>query len=199
MKKTPRQRRKEKNKESILDAATQQLFEKGVENISIREIAKEADYSPAALYKYFDSKDTIIQAVKERENQKLILRLSRVDSTLSPYQRLVELCLLYIDYCFDNPPFVALINSQTSVRRSQSDPVSQQSPYLIFLEAVKAWVKSDDVRITDEYGYEEITYALWALNHGAATLRSSQLRDFEADFDQANRRSIELFLKGVSS
>lgn len=199
MNKTPRQRRKKKNEESILDAATQQLYEKGIENISIREIAKEADYSPAALYKYFDSKEAIIQAVSARENQNLIEKLAQVDPTLSPYQRLVELCLQYIDFCFDNPQFIALINSLTSALRSQADPIPQQSPYMIFLEAVKAWVQSDQVRMTEEYGYEEITYSLWALIHGAATLRFSQLRDFEADFARTNRRSIELFLKGIHS
>jgi len=199
MRKTPRQRRKEKNKESILDAATQQLYEKGIENISIREIAKEADYSPAALYKYFDSKEALIQAVQVRENQQLIQRLAQVDPTLSPHQRLVELCLQYIDYGFENPQFLALINSLTSARRSQSDPIPQQSPYLVFLEAVRDCVESEQVQLSGEFGYEEITYALWALIHGAATLRFSQLRDFEADFDGTNRRSIELFLKGIHS
>ena len=199
MKKTPRQRRKEKNKESILDIATQLLNQKGIENISIREIAKEADYSPAALYKYFESKEAIFQAVVARENLKLIEKLTEIDLALPPHQRLVELCMQYIDYSLENPQYIALINSLTSERRSQKDPVPQQSPYMVFLEAVKPWIKSDEVRITDEYGYEEITYALWALNHGAATLRFRQLRDFEADFDQANRRSIELFLKGISS
>ena len=199
MSKTPRQRRKEKNKETILDAATQQIYEKGIENISIREIAKEADYSPAALYKYFDSKDTIIQAVQARENQQLIHKLEEVDPTLPPYQRLVELSLQYINYCLDNPQFIALINSLTTARRSQSDPIPQQSPYMIFLEAVRAWVVSDQVRLSDEFGFEEITYALWALIHGAATLRFSQLRDFEADFARTNRHSIELFLKGINS
>ena len=76
MNKTPRQRRKKKNEESILDAATQQLYEKGIENISIREIAKEADYSPAALYKYFYSKEAIIQAAKIAQAHEFIQETS---------------------------------------------------------------------------------------------------------------------------
>ena len=199
MTKTPRQRRKEKNTETILDAATMLINEKGIENISIREIAKKADYSPAALYKYFDSKEAIIRAVIARENLKLVEKLAQVDRSLSPQQRLVELCMQYIDYSLKNPQFIALINSLTSARRSRKDPVPQGSPYIIFFEAVKSWVESAEVVISDEYGSEEITYALWSLIHGMATLRFGQLRDFEADFACTNSRSIELFLKGISS
>jgi len=197
MTKTPRQRRKQKNKETILDAATQLLNQKGIENLSVREIAKAADYSPAALYKYFDSKEAIIRAVIARENLKLVEKLAQVDRTLSPQERLVELSMQYIDYSLENPQFIALINSLTSARRSRKDPVPQGSPYIVFFEAVKTWAESDQVRISNDYGFEEITYALWSLIHGMATLRFGQLRDFEADFASTNRRSIELFLRGL--
>ena len=87
---TPRQRRKAKNQASILDAATHLLVTKGFENVSLREIAKQADYSPAGLYKLFDSKAAIIKAVHARENQQLLDLLATVPNTLSPMQRLIE-------------------------------------------------------------------------------------------------------------
>ena len=199
MKKSPRQRRKQKNKESILDAATRELYEKGLGNISVREIAKKADYSPAALYKYFDSKEALIQAVKARENLKLIEKLNEVDLGLPPSQRLVELCIRYIKYNIKNPVFVTLVNNLVSERRSIQEPIPQSSPYTIFLEAVKEWANFEKVQLDNSYGTEEITYSLWAMIHGMATLRLNQLKNLEADFEQTNRRSIELFLKGIKS
>ena len=98
MAETTRERRRERNRNAILDTATVLIQNNGIENVSLREIAKHADYSPAGLYKYFNSKAAIIQAVQIRENQKLIDLLQTVSDELSPTRRLVELSLLYIQY-----------------------------------------------------------------------------------------------------
>jgi hypothetical protein len=71
------------------------------------------------------------------------------------------------------------------------------SPYVLFLNAVDAWGQNEGINFQPDYGLEEITYTLWSLIHGMATLRVSQLKDFEADFKSVNRRSIELFLSGL--
>jgi len=194
---TPRERRRIRNKNTILDIATELIQSNGIENISLREIAKHADYSPAGLYKYFDSKAAIIQAVQARENQKLIELLQTVASELSPTQRLIELSLLYIQYCLDNNVYLVLINSLSSRRKTREQAVPATSPYILFLNAVEAWGEHESITFQPEYGLEEITYTLWSLIHGMATLRVSQLKDFEADFQSVNRRSIELFINGL--
>ena len=197
MKETPRKRRRERTKNAILDIATELIQSNGIENISLREIAKHADYSPAGLYKYFDSKAAIIQAVQARENQKLIELLQTVSNELSPTQRLIELSLLYIQYALDNSVYLVLINSLSSGRKTKEQPVPTTSPYVLFLNAVDAWGGQEGIKFQPDYGLEEITYTLWSLIHGMATLRVSQLKDFEADFQSVNRRSIELFLSGL--
>lgn len=197
MPKTPRERRRERNKNAILDIASELIQNNGIENISLRDIAKHADYSPAALYKYFDSKAAIVQAVQERENQKLIELLETVSRELSPTQRLVELSLLYIQHSLDNSVYLVLINSLSSGRKTKEQPVPTTSPYVLFLNAVDTWGQHEGIKFQPDYGLEEITYTLWSMIHGMATLRVSQLKDFEADFQSVNRRSIELFLSGL--
>jgi len=196
-KKTPRQKRKAKNRTVILDAATHLIVTKGFENVSLREIAKNADYSPAALYKYFRSKVEIMHAVSNRENQKLLDLLGTVGLNLSPQERLVELCLLYIQFSLENQAFLALVNNLPSGRRSKQQPVPPSSPYLVFYQAVQTWVRHENVTLPSNYDIEDVTYALWTQIHGMATLRVSQLKDFEADFETTNRRTIEIFLNGV--
>lgn len=197
MKETTRERRRERNKNAILDTATELIQSDGIENVSLREIAKHADYSPAGLYKYFDSKAAIIRAVQARENQKLIELLQTVSGELSPTQRLVELSLLYIQYSLGNSVYLVLINSLPSGRKTKEQAVPATSPYVLFLNAVDAWGQHEGIEFQPDYGLEEITYTLWALIHGMATLRLNQLKDFEADFQSVNRRSVELFLNGL--
>lgn len=197
MTKSPRQRRKEKNREVILDAALELISDKGYENFSLREVAKEADYSPAALYRYFKNKDGIVEAVQVRENQKLIERLNAVSDQINPTERLLDVCIIYIQFNLEYPAYLSLVNNLASSRRTKGQSIPPGSPFVVFLQAVSQWASAEEVSLTDDYGLEEITYALWAQIHGMATLRLNQLKDFEADFDMINRRTLEIFLKGL--
>jgi AcrR family transcriptional regulator len=50
---------------SILDAARELFVAEGYQNVSIRKIADRVEYSPAAIYSYFPSKDDIFFALAE--------------------------------------------------------------------------------------------------------------------------------------
>jgi AcrR family transcriptional regulator len=74
----------------ILDAARRLFIEGGYANVPIRQIAAAVDYSPAALYRYFKTKDEIIAALKEEGFRLLMSRelLPRSPSEASPIERL---------------------------------------------------------------------------------------------------------------
>ena len=66
-----KQQRTERVKNRIITAARQLLEENGFEELSLRGIARRVGYSPAALYDYFDSKDSIIEAVCMQIDQEI--------------------------------------------------------------------------------------------------------------------------------
>ena len=61
--------RQERDRESvrraILDAARELFVAEGFQNVSIRKVAERIEYSPAAIYGYFPSKDDIFFALAE--------------------------------------------------------------------------------------------------------------------------------------
>lgn len=57
------QRRKEKKKEDILEAATALFMEEGIQKVAISEIAKKANVSQVTIYNYFESKHNLIHEV----------------------------------------------------------------------------------------------------------------------------------------
>src|SRR3954464_6495000 len=61
--------RQERDREAvhraILDAARELFTAEGYHNVSIRKIAERIEYSPAAIYSYFPSKDDIFFALAE--------------------------------------------------------------------------------------------------------------------------------------
>lgn len=62
---SPAERRRIRVRESIIEAAERVFASEGEAGLSIRRIADEIDYSPAAIYKYFSSKDDLVDELKE--------------------------------------------------------------------------------------------------------------------------------------
>jgi AcrR family transcriptional regulator len=59
------ERDREAVRRSILDAARDLFVAEGFQNVSIRKIAERIEYSPAAIYGYFPSKDDIFFSLAE--------------------------------------------------------------------------------------------------------------------------------------
>ena len=51
---------------AILEAAERVFSVEGEAGLSIRRLAEEIDYSPSAIYKYFGSKDELVDELKEQ-------------------------------------------------------------------------------------------------------------------------------------
>src|SRR5229473_249895 len=58
-------RDREAVRRAILDAARDLFVTEGYQNVSIRKVAERIEYSPAAIYSYFPSKDDIFFALAE--------------------------------------------------------------------------------------------------------------------------------------
>src|SRR6059058_3373124 len=59
------ERDREAVRRAILDAARDLFVTEGYRNVSIRKVAERIEYSPAAIYSYFPSKDDIFFALAE--------------------------------------------------------------------------------------------------------------------------------------
>ncbi len=75
---TPADRRRERVRNEIISAAEHVFADKGYEGLSMRRIAKQIDYSPAAIYKYFPSKSDLIICIREMFFERLLRRLDEV-------------------------------------------------------------------------------------------------------------------------
>ena len=73
------EREREAVSRAILDAARDLFVAEGYHNVSIRKIAERIEYSPAAIYSYFPSKDDIFFALAE-EGFRLLSRQRRLDA-----------------------------------------------------------------------------------------------------------------------
>jgi AcrR family transcriptional regulator len=65
---TQRDRQAEARRNQLLDIALALFAARGVGNVSVKDIAAEAEVAPGLLYHYFRSKDELLSAVFQRHN-----------------------------------------------------------------------------------------------------------------------------------
>ena len=101
---SPAERRRTKVRELILSAAENVFAREGNEGLSIRRLAREVDYSPAAIYKYFGSKDELVDELKEAFFAKLLQRVHMLADQNRPYGDRARSCISeYIHVARQNP------------------------------------------------------------------------------------------------
>lgn len=93
----------------ILQAAERVFEAEGLEGASLRAIAREAGYTPAALYFHFDSKEALYGAVLEQSLAALNARVAdAIADAAAPAERLEAAALAFFDYYAERPRDLAM-------------------------------------------------------------------------------------------
>ena len=96
--KTPEER--EQLRLLILDAARSLFVERGIEAVSMREIARKINYSATTLYNHFADKDALLQAVCDEDFLALAGSIQDIMKLPDLIDRLQALCKGYAFFCF---------------------------------------------------------------------------------------------------
>ena len=104
---------------AILDAARELFVSEGYQNVSIRKIAERIEYSPAAIYGYFPSKDDIFYGLAEEGFQLLgTMQAAAAETTaLPPFERLRTSFQRLYEFSRKHPQYFALMFVDRSVPR----------------------------------------------------------------------------------
>src|SRR5438105_2862874 len=113
------ERDREAVRHSILDAARDLFVSEGYANVSIRKIAERIEYSPAAIYGYFPSKDDIFFALAE-EGFRILSDPARAEPPADagdPVDRLRAMFWRLYEFSRDYPQYFALMFVDRNVPR----------------------------------------------------------------------------------
>lgn len=83
---TPAQRRRAQVRQTILSAAETVFASEGEEALSIRRLADAINYSPAAIYKYFGSKEELLDELKEAFFEELLEKIDEIWDQSKPFK-----------------------------------------------------------------------------------------------------------------
>ena len=115
------ERDREAVRRAILDAARDLFVTEGYGNVSIRKIAERIEYSPAAIYSYFPSKDDIFFALAEEGFRLLgdpgLIEAQERLQNLSPIERVRAVFWHLYQFSRQQPEYFALMFIDRSVPR----------------------------------------------------------------------------------
>ena len=113
------QRERDRISEAILTAARELFVAEGYRNVSMRKIAERIEYSPAAIYSYFPSKDDIFFALAEEGFRLLCDRGVAPRATDQPpsLDRIRGVFRRLYEFSRDHPQYFALMFVDRSVPR----------------------------------------------------------------------------------
>ena len=105
---------------AILDAARELFVAEGYHSVSIRKIAEKIEYSPAAIYSYFPSKDDIFFALAE-EGFRMLLDHAKQPASLDPLEDVRRSLWSFYEFSKEHPEHYALMFVDRTVPRISRD------------------------------------------------------------------------------
>jgi AcrR family transcriptional regulator len=188
-------------RQAILGAARDLFVSEGYRNVSMRKIAERIEYSPAAIYSYFPSKDDIFFALAE-EGFRLLsgFGMKAFEHSTDPYTRLRLGLWAFYEFSKVYPQYFELMFTDRSV-----PSLSQDFQRFEFVHETTAAAEAD-IRACIERGQfsakldpAAALHVLWVGMLGAATIGLAQRLAPGEDADALARDLLESILAGFTT
>jgi AcrR family transcriptional regulator len=190
-----RDRRRLATRVEILSAARELLLEVGPEGLSLRQVARRADFSPAALYTYFPNKDSLIASLFGESFERLDAYLRRVPADLPPDRRVIELGLAYMEFAHDNPMDLRCMMLSTSLDLPPSSGKALGlSAARLIGETFRQGVQEGVFKPDGLCSAPEMAFGAWALVHGMVSIAGIDLAEVAGEVSADPRRVLETYV-----
>jgi AcrR family transcriptional regulator len=183
---------------AILEAARDLFVSEGYRNVSIRKIAERIEYSPAAIYSYFPSKDDIFFALAEEGFRRLDAVVRSAGVHEDPLEDVRAAWWAYYEFSKEQREFFQLMFVDRSVPQ-----ITEQWTGLAFVHQMLAVAAQRIQRCIDAGVFHRDTNAeiamhlMWGALTGPAVIgRGCRLAPGE-DPDALARDVLELTLAGL--
>ena len=166
-----RTRRKQVLRQKILDVSREILLSQGFAGLTMRRVAEAIDYSPAAIYLHFQSREQIAQELCFAGLRRLYERLQSVTAK-DPATRLSGYARAYLEYSQSDPETYRLIfmaDSQlTKAVFTHRDSGGGEAALRLIVAAFTEFPTGSKKTCAKP---SELAELFWASLHGLASLR----------------------------
>ena len=185
---------------SILSAARDLFVAEGYQSVSIRKIAERIEYSPAAIYSYFASKDDIFLTLAEEGFHRLDAKVRGAMKTGDPLEDVRGCWWAFYQFSQDEPAYFELMFVDRSVPR-----ITQEWEGFEFLQgmlgnAVDAIQKAIDAGAFPKTLSPNVAmHMLWAALIGPAVVGIRHRLATGEDYDALARDVLNATIAGLQT
>ena len=192
-------------KNALVQAAWQELAEKGVEKISLRSIARIAGVSQTAPYRHFKDKNHLLIAMAVETHGHIAQAMSSaIQSETDIKEKLYKIGKAYIQYAQSNPSRYKLIFGPSIQNRKDYDELQEAglASFGVLIQQV-----TEAIKVSPKYqNYpdhealaEMISHNMWCSVHGRSTLlidgfydSSTLVEDLDTFLEQQLRLDLNI-------
>lgn len=163
-------------REACIVAAQEVIAERGIENLSLRDVARKLGVSHQAPYKHYPSRDHLLAEVMRRCFQRFAAHLDARTRFDDPEQDLESLGAQYLGYAQQHPLEYRLMFSTTWPESAeQLDLVSDATHAFDILRGVLRRLHGDAAAAREKVDLDALY--IWSTVHGVAGVMNGQCID----------------------
>ena len=185
---------------SILDAARQLFLVEGYANVSIRKIAERIEYSPAAIYSYYASKDDIFLALANEGFHRLAAKVRTAMVTGDALENVRACWWAFYEFAKEEPEYFLLMFVDRSVPRITQEWEGFEFLQELLNNAVMAVQKAIDAgAFPATLNPNAAMHMLWASLIGPAVVGIRHRLASGEDYDALARDVLNATIAGLQS
>ena len=154
-------------RDACIVAAQEVIAERGLENLSLREVARKLGVSHQAPYKHYPSRDHLLAEVMRRCFQRFALHLDARPAFANPAQDLESLGLEYLAYAQAHPLEYRLMFSTTWPESAEASALLADAAHAFdVLRGVLKRIHGDGADMREAVELDALY--IWSVVHGLA-------------------------------
>lgn len=188
-------------REACVIAAQEVIAEKGIENLSLRDVARWLGVSHQAPYKHYPSRDHLLAEVMRRCFQRFAAHLDARGRFDKPQEDLAALGRQYLSYARDHPlEYRLMFDTQWPQSAEHPDLLRDAAHTFDILRKVLRRLHGDDAASSDRVDLDALY--IWSTVHGMAGVLNGncihKLNVKRAVVEQAIEHAIVMVELGLS-
>ncbi len=186
-------------KDALIETSLLILEESGLESISLRKVTSRIGSSRTSVYRHFDSKEQLLQAV-------ILKGFRKLDSTLKPIlmdsnndipTRLKQMGKAYIYFALENKALYRLMLGEKLSKLRESTCTKETTPVNTgFDSLVSLLLEAQKAKIFLSGNVEIQASTIWAIIHGQASLFLDNHLMIERNQEEILNETLDVILRG---
>jgi len=165
----------------IIDAARELFVSRGVEAVTMREIAKRIGYSATSIYLHFVDKEALLRAILDTDMLALATSLKEILQIADPVERMHALGQGYAQFALTHPNHYRLMfmaervpcdPAESSLQQNNAEQDAYFQLKTVVNDVYIAGRFRDDLQDVDL-----IAQTIWAGTHGVCSLQINMAED----------------------